>query len=42
MMGEAVGMAAAVCRKHQTTPRGLYEHYLDDLRQLMQSGVAKK
>ncbi|HEY4375889.1 MAG TPA: FAD-dependent oxidoreductase, partial [Acidimicrobiales bacterium] len=29
--GAAVGAAAYLCVKHQTTPRGVYEHHLDDL-----------
>lgn len=41
MMGEIVGMAAAVCKKHQTTPRGVYEQHLDKLKQTMARGVGK-
>ena len=41
MMGEVVGMAASVCRKHHTTPRGVYERHLDELRELMRQGVGK-
>jgi hypothetical protein len=36
MMGEVVGKAAAICVHHKTTPRGVYELYLDELRMLMQ------
>jgi len=39
MMGEVVGMAAALCRIHGTTPRGVYENYLDELIALMEKGV---
>ncbi|PWJ59179.1 FAD dependent oxidoreductase [Dyadobacter jejuensis] len=31
MMGEVVGMAAYVAKKHNTTPRGVYQDYLSDL-----------
>ncbi len=41
MMGEVVGMAAAVCRKHGANPRGVYQSHLDDLKQLMTRGVGK-
>jgi len=39
MMGEVVGMAAAVCKRHNTTPRRVYTNYLDDLKELMTRGV---
>ena len=42
MMGEVVGMAASICTKHQITPRGVYQHYLKDLKALMTKGVGKK
>lgn len=32
--GAAVGAAAFLCVKHQTTPRGIYEEYLADLQQI--------
>jgi len=41
MMGEVVGMAAAVCKARETTPRGVYEVYLDELQALMRRGVGK-
>jgi hypothetical protein len=31
MMGEVVGKAAAICVRHNTTPRGVYENHLDEL-----------
>ena len=40
MMGEVVGMAAAVCRKHDCNPRAVYADYLPELVELMQAGVA--
>jgi hypothetical protein len=39
MMGEVVGMAASLCKKYDTMPRGVYEKYLDDLKALMARGV---
>ncbi|MDD4921292.1 MAG: FAD-dependent oxidoreductase [Bacteroidales bacterium] len=41
MMGEVVGMAASLGIKHQTSPRGVYEKYLDELKALMKKGVGK-
>lgn len=39
MMGEVVGMAASVCRKHSDLPRDVYQTYLDELKALMEKGV---
>ena len=39
MMGEVVGMAAALCARHDLSPRGIYEHRLGDLQTLMAQGV---
>ena len=39
MMGEVVGMAASLCRRHRTTPRGIYLHHLSELKSLMAAGV---
>lgn len=41
MMGEVVGMAAAVAKKNATTPRGVYEKHLDELKAAMTRGVGK-
>lgn len=41
MMGEVVGMAASVCKKYNTLPRGVYDHYFDDLKKLMVKGTGK-
>ena len=41
MMGEVIGMAAWLCRKNETTPRGVYERHLDALRQLLERGAGK-
>jgi len=40
MMGEVVGMAASLCKKHGSLPRGVYEKHLDELKALMEEGVA--
>lgn len=41
MMGEVVGMAAAICAKHGVDPRAVYEKYLDELFSLMDRGTGK-
>lgn len=41
MMGEIVGMAASLCKKHNCTPREVYSLHLDELKQLMLEGVGK-
>lgn len=39
MMGEVVGMAAALCRKHDCLPRAAYAEHLDELKAMWQKGV---
>lgn len=39
MMGEVVGMATSLCKKHSTQPRAIYSHHLDELKALMKKGV---
>lgn len=41
MMGEVLGMAASLCVQHETTPRGVYEKYLDELKAMMRQGVGR-
>lgn len=41
MMGEVVGMAASVCRRHKALPRDIYYTYLDELKALMRKGVGR-
>jgi hypothetical protein len=41
MMGEVLGMAATLCKQHATTPRGVYEKHLNELKSLMERGVGK-
>jgi hypothetical protein len=42
MMGEVVGMAAAIAHRNSTTPRGVYEAHLDELKGMMSEGAGKK
>ena len=42
MMGEVIGMAASLCKKYDTGPRGVYENHLDELRQFMKRGTGKE
>jgi hypothetical protein len=42
MMGEVVGMAASLCRKHDGLPRDIYTTYLDELKALMHEGAGKQ
>jgi len=39
MMGEVVGMAAAICREYGVRPRGVYEKHLSQLKSYMEQGV---
>ena len=41
MMGELLGMAASLCKEHKTTPRGVYNDHLDELKQLATKGVGR-
>ncbi len=41
-MGEVIGMAASLCVKHDSSPRGVYEKHLIDLQTLMRRGVGKE
>lgn len=41
MMGEVLGMAAAICAQHQTTPRGVYERHLEELQTHLRRGVGE-
>jgi hypothetical protein len=40
-MGEIVGMAASLCKKHGTDPRGVYKEHLSGLKDLMSRGAGK-
>ncbi len=39
MMGEVVGMAASLCKKHDTMPRGVYTDHLPELMSLVSQKV---
>ena len=41
MMGEVVGMAASLCKKHDCSPREVYQQHLPELKELMTRGVGK-
>ena len=41
MMGEVVGMAVSICKDKGTTPRGVYQKYLPELKALMTKGAAR-
>jgi hypothetical protein len=42
MMGEVLGMASSLCKRHKTDPRGVYEHHLDELKSLLKRGVGQE
>ena len=42
MLGEVVGMAASLCKKHNVNPRAVYHYHLDELKDLMKEGVGQK
>lgn len=39
MMGEVLGMAASICKKHSCTPRGVYKKHLTEFKELLKQGV---
>ena len=41
MMGEVLGMSAALCTRQNTTPRGVYRDHLKELQTLMQNGIGR-
>ena len=42
MIGEVVGLAASVCKKHNALPREVYTMYFKDLKNLMKKGAGKQ
>jgi hypothetical protein len=42
MMGEVVGMAAFLCKKHKEIPRNIYQYHLQELKERMKEGVGQK
>lgn len=41
MMGELVGFAAYLCRKHDTLPRGIYQYHLQELKDLVTGKICE-
>ncbi len=41
LMGEVVGMAASVCKRHGVDPREVYEKHLDELKEVLQRGAGR-
>jgi len=41
MMGEVVGMGAALCHRYNISPREVYQHHLPELKKLMTEGVGR-
>jgi len=42
MMGEVIGLAASLCNKHSTDPRGVYEDHLEEFKELLARGAADR
>lgn len=42
MMGEVVGLAASVCKRHGSLPRSVYTDYFQELVPLMEEGAGKQ
>lgn len=42
MMGEVLGMAAVLCKRHDTNPRGVYQQHLEELKTMMRRGVGRE
>ena len=41
-MGEVIGSAASLCTRYKTTPRGVYEDYLPELKELLKKGTGRR
>ena len=39
LMGEVVGLAACLCKKHNTHPRDVYTYHLEEFKYLLKRGV---
>ena len=39
MLGEAVGLASAICKKYNCTPRDVYLNYLEEYKEILNAGV---
>jgi hypothetical protein len=42
MMGEAVGLAAGICKRHACSPREVYSNHLDELKECLRQGAGKQ
>lgn len=42
MLGEVVGLAADICRRHRVQPRAVYQSHLDELKELMRQGAGRQ
>jgi hypothetical protein len=40
-MGEIVGIAAALCKQHDCTPRDIYGRHLEQLKEVMRQGISQ-
>jgi hypothetical protein len=38
-MGEVIGLATSLCKKHDTDPHGVYEDHLKEFKTLLMRGV---
>lgn len=41
LMGEVIGLAASLCKKHDTDPHAVYEHHLKEFKTLLTQGVSR-
>ncbi len=39
MLGEVVGIAASICKRHECTPRAVYQCFLEELKEELKQGV---
>ena len=39
MLGEVVGIAASLCKKYNSSPRDIYLHHIEELKEQLKSGV---
>ena len=39
MLGEAAGLASVICKRHNCTPREVYENYLEEYKELLRAGA---
>ena len=39
MLGEVVGIASSICKKHDCTPRNIYQAHLEELKEELKKGV---